>query len=315
MSTSFNPVVGQIIQSALRKIGTIDEDGTPTDAQYEDGIFMLNGMIKAWAASGIHVWTEQESILFMQPAQVEYQIGDSSPDHVAAWDDTTVTYLYSSALAGATTITVVDASEIVNGEKIGVVLDDYTTQWTTVNGAPVGNVITLTAALTGDTSANNPVFAYNTDLVRPMRVPAARRIAWDGLIETPITRMSRSTYMDLPNKYNLGTPNQYFYAPMLDKGLFYLWNAQVNNVYGIRFTAHAELLDVNYTNDTTDFPQEWIPALYWNLAQEMALDVGVSAPRWQIIQAQAAKWLDLAQSWDREPEPIYFGYSREQQER
>lgn len=58
--------------------------------------------------------------------------------------DTTLTV---AAVATNTTITVASATGINTGDNIAVLLDDDTTHFTTVNGAPAGNVITLTAAM------------------------------------------------------------------------------------------------------------------------------------------------------------------------
>ena len=40
-----------------------------------DATLALNSMIKEWAASGIHIWTTQEAILFLQQDQYRYLLG------------------------------------------------------------------------------------------------------------------------------------------------------------------------------------------------------------------------------------------------
>lgn len=72
-------------------------------------------------------------------------IGTTTGRHlVTARVDTTLSV---AAAAAATTITVVSATGIATGDNIGILLDDDTTHFTSVNGAPVGSVVTLTAAM------------------------------------------------------------------------------------------------------------------------------------------------------------------------
>jgi hypothetical protein len=59
------------------------------------------------------------------------------------------TTLSVAAAASATTITVASATGISSGDMIAVLLDDDTTHFTTVSGAPAGNVVTLTVAMPG----------------------------------------------------------------------------------------------------------------------------------------------------------------------
>ncbi len=57
------------------------------------------------------------------------------------------TTLSVAALAADTTITVASAIGIATGDNIAILLDADTTHFTTVNGAPAGSVVTLTAAI------------------------------------------------------------------------------------------------------------------------------------------------------------------------
>jgi len=67
------------------------------------------------------------------------------------------TTLAASALAGATSISVVNATGVTNGDIVGVLNDDlYTTNWTTVNSV-AGTTIGLTAGLTGACASGNRV--------------------------------------------------------------------------------------------------------------------------------------------------------------
>lgn len=323
---TFSERIAQIISAAYRKIGALAEDETPTAGMTADAQLSLNGMIKEWAASGIHIWTTQEAILFLQQAQYRYLLGTgTSPSPTTHCCDAFSYYvdeLASSAAAGTSTITLDDATGFTNGNNIGVVLDDGSTQWTTINGVPSGDVVTITAVLTGAASANNFVFTYpqTATIQSPLRIPAARRIAWQGLIETPMNRLSRKEYMDYPNKVNPGTPTQFFYAPELLNGIpqgqFYAYLNPQDSSSGVRFTYMRPLQDMT-TNPTQtgDFPIEWINTCVWNLAMEMAPEFDMPPQRWAMLKEQADAKLEMVRGWDREPEAIEFGFDYDQTSR
>lgn len=69
------------------------------------------------------------------------------------------TALSVAAIATDITITVTSAAGMATGDLIGVLLDDGTTHWTTINGAPVANVITLTVAMPSAAAIGNNVVA------------------------------------------------------------------------------------------------------------------------------------------------------------
>ena len=320
---TFAATVPTIIQAAYRKIGVIAEDETPTAGMTADATVAFNSMLKEWAASGIHIWTTQEAILFLQKGQARYLLGTgTSPTPATHCCDAfsyDISQIATNAALGASTITLADSTGFTNGDQIGVVLDSGFTQWTTINGVPVGNVVTLAAVLIGSASVNNFVFAYPTSatIQSPLRVPSARRIAWQGLIETPMTRLSRQEYMDYPNKNNPGVSTQFFYAPELLNGVphgqFYAYLSPQDSSSGARFTYARPLQDVTTNpSQSGDFPIEWINACTWNLAAELMDEFDINQIRWQRVKAMAAEKLEMVRGWDREPENVQFGIDYDQ---
>lgn len=309
-SIVWNPAVTQIVTQTLRQLGAIQDGEQPTGDMYADLVFQLNAIIKSAEATGLHVWTEEEGILFIEPAQVKYIIGgptsslNANTSDADEWLELT---LSQSALGGATSI-VLNVATVVSGQNIGVVMNDGTTFWTTVNGAPVGQTVTLTAPLpSAGTSAGNFALVYTTAINRPLRIPNARLLTLQGLNETPMTIMSRQEYMDQPNKLSPGTPTQWFYSPRRDQGLLYIWPAPVLSAWAIRFTWYRSIQDALVPGNTMDFPQEWMSALIFRLAKD---NIGIYEPPppkvAYIIQQDTYYW-DLVTSYDRESEPIIFG--------
>lgn len=326
-TSAFNPSITQMISSMYRKIGVIAEDETPTAGQFNDALFAGNAVIKEWMALGIHVWTEEEAILFFQQGQPSYSLGGASggvlgpygADNCCDANSYVLMQVAQPASAGATTITVntttaANGVTVANGNNFGVVLNTGNAFWTTVNGTPVGNVITLASPLPAGTatSAQNNAFAYATKIVRPLKVPAARRIYYQGSqngpILTPMTILSRKEYMDLPQPLTPGISTQFYYTPQLVSGIFYAWPNPQDANSGARFTYYRPLMDLTTPANTADLPQEWANGLMWAIAKEMAPEFDVPPVRWQMINKMAAEKLDLIQGYDRDPEPIYFGF-------
>lgn len=330
-ASAFNPSITQMITAMYRKIGAIAEDETPTAGMFSDALFAGNALIKEWMALGIHVWTEEEAILFFQAGQNQYQlggtltsgtnIGGAGPDNCCDASSWVPMQLAAPASAGATSVTVTNTVApngvaVTANDNFGIVLNSGVAFWTTVSGAPVGNVVTLAAPIPAgqSASAQNNAFDYTTKIVRPLKVPAARQIYYQGGQSqgprlTPMTVLSRKEYMDLPNPLDPGISTQFFYSPQLVSGIFYAWPNPQNANFGARFTWYRPLMDLTTPATTADLPQEWLNGLMWNIAMEMAPEFDVTPNRWTMIKEMAASKLDLIQSYDRETEPIYFGMS------
>lgn len=308
--SDWNPQLLFIIKDALLNCGAIDENEEPSSQLYEAELFKLNGMVKALEATGIHVWTEEEGILFLEPNQAKYVIGGSGTTANTADDaDWTQLTLALPAVATATHITLLagQGAQLVTGQNIGVIDNDGVTEWFTVASPPVADIVILSGALGVGVDAGNYALAYHTKIGRPLKVPNARLLTLNGLNETPMTVMARQQYMDLPNKINPGTPTQWFYSPRRDQGLLYVWPVPVFSNWAVRFTWYRSLQDFLDPTNTADFPQEWINPLIWGLSKESAPGYGVPEPTWQRIVQMSDMYTLLAVSYDRESEPVQFG--------
>jgi|ERR1700744_751487 len=317
--SNFNPRAIEIITAAFQIMAVIDASEVPDDTMVRQGIEVLSAMMKELEATGYHVWTEEEGILFLQQNQIRYLLGPApdgtpSPDHCADAEDYALTTLEESAIAGNASVIVADPTGIEAGDYFGIVTNDGSAFWTRVKAAPTGPVLQLVDALTGDSNAGNFVFAYTTNIERPLRIPFCRRLQYavgnnaQGNIITPLVpMMSRSQYFDLPEPRTPGTVTQAYYDPARDQGKLYVWNAPGNANFGLRFTWYRPLLVFTSTDDTADLPQEWGNALKWNLARELMLRYQVGAQRAQIINQTATAKLELVMGWDREDTSVYFG--------
>lgn len=307
---SFNPNVYKIVTGAMRLVSAIETGEAPPDDEFQDAFDALNGMVVAWQASGIHVWAEVDATLFLQPGQIDYNVGATSTDHITLSNAWVQTALASTAPPAVNSVGVQSAVGINTLDHIGIWLDAGTTFWTTVTSVS-GNAIGLASPLPSQATAGAQVVDYAQPMQRPLRAPAGRRLQFavpgGQPIETPMVPMSRLDYAATPNKKTPGTVTQFFYDPQLVLGVMHVWPAPTTNMNAMKFTAQRPLQDFVTQANTADFPQEWVSCLRFNLAKEIGLEYDVPAERWQVLLGLAKEKFDMCSTWDREPESIQFG--------
>lgn len=310
---SFNQDRDQIVKAALRKCGAIAAGETPSYQTILDASDQLNMLMKSLQATGLHVWTETEAILFLAAGQVAYTLGGTTPDHASeTYNQTTLT---GNLNAGVTSIQVASIVGINAGDNIAVTLNTGALFWTTVSGAPSGTTVNLATGLSGPAISGTFVFNYTTGLLRPLRVVQGRRYHYQSEIDTPMIELSRLDYRALPNKLNTGTVTQFFYDPRggaSTQGIFYVWPAPVDYTDAVKFTWWRPIQDFVSAANTPDLPPEWLDCIVWNLAYKMAPEYDVPPNRYAMLKEQAAMSLDLLMSWDREPESYLFGFNADQ---
>jgi hypothetical protein len=312
-----------LLTAALRIAQVIGDEETPTGPQLQNTLDAFAAMIKAWQGTGIHLWCEEECILFLQPSltavanapgQTLYQLGPGSPDHACLFQQLTQTTLASTAAAAASMITLTSAAGVQSGDNIGIQLDAGINYWTTVASTPSGNVVSLTASLPSQATGGAIVFDYTTPLMRPLRVMGGRRYVYSSGIDTPLQMWARLDYQAQPNKMTPGTTTAFFYDPQTGQGAYTnavgqmnVWPSPQTNQFGMRFTAQRPIQDLGTLANLPDFPVEWNAALKWNLAMEIGPEHGTPVEQMSIIDKQATKYYTMASEWDREPESIMFG--------
>lgn len=334
----------QIIRRALRLVGSVTAGEVPGAQEVADASEALNGMISGWQASGIHVWKEKEATLFLQPNQYMYGMGVSagglgggfSPGfnigfqtglgfagtsnvcNSLAFFNLQTTNVVIAAGTNVIPLTTTPAA-IAVGDNFGVMMSNNQLFWSFIQSI-AGNLVTIVQPLPQTVNGNAQVFDYaplnasssSCAIYRPLRVLNVRRILWSSLIETMVIPMARLDYRNLPNKNNTGEVTQYFYDPQLTNGQFWAWPNPVDSLSGLNFTYMEPIYDFNTAADYPDFPQEWIRALGWNLAEEIKLEYDVGGERAQTIAQKAAESLDLVSGWDREPESFFIGVNFDQ---
>jgi hypothetical protein len=144
---------------------------------------------------------------------------------------------------------------------------------------------------------------------KPQRVIEARRHNIASGIDTPLTEWSREEYYAMTNKGTQSTPTAFYYDPQRDGGTLYLWptaTTQVASEFVVQLTYLRSMNDVTTTISPADVPREWLLALTYGLAENLALKYGISARLMAKIEQGAAKYKALIESWDTEPASMFL---------
>jgi hypothetical protein len=302
-TSSFNATRNQIIRQAALHIGAIGADRIMNATMLSDFAYNLNGMIKRWQAKGIHVWTVSEATLFPVAGQVKYGAGGIADDHITqVYVETEAS---AGAAAGATVISVDDATAFALGDNVGITLDSGALHWSTIT-LLTATTITFALALTDSVSSTARVYGYTARIVRPLKIVNARRYDVEAATDTPIGVIARQSYRDLSLKTGAGSINQIFYDPQLSTGYIYLWRAPAAPTELLKFTWHRPLQDFNDAGNNPDMPQEWIQTIEFNLAVTMAPQFDVPPGKFAQVASLAATYLDDLMGFDRENESVMF---------
>lgn len=315
----------QIIAQSLIKVGALDPENVSsvTASQTTNTANVLNLMIKAWETKGLQLWERKYGVIFTNKGQGVYVLGNPAPsgDHssltsnllgVGGFIQTTLS-VAAAAAAGSITLTTITNTgtpgiadlSIATTFNIGIVLDSGTVQWTTVNGAPAGNVVTLTTPLTGAAAAGNKVYSYQTKLMRPLRVLDAlyRQTAGNDI---PVRIISREEYNRFGLKTSQGTSIQAYYDPQVNSGFFSFYPVPSDSVGQMYIEFQRPIDDFVNSTDDFDLPQEWGEAIVWNLAMRLIPDYRVPELTANRIERLAGKFLKEVTDWDQEQASIYF---------
>lgn len=341
---SFSYTRDQIIRRALRQVGAIAAGETPGAQEVSDASDALNAMVAQWQATGLHIWKEKEATLFLQPGIYNYGLGDPngmgdySSDYSSDYNIGSIgignvcptnsyrvlTVGSGGVAAGAQAIPVTTAGGIVVGDNFGVMMSNNQLFWSIVTSVVVtlsGIVVNINQILPNSVNGGASAYDYSQlsssitsscSIYRPLRILNVRRMLLSSLIETMVTPMARLDYRNMPNKSNTGVVTQWYYDPQLVTGQFWAWPNPVDSLSVLNFTYMEPIYDFGSAADGPDFPQEWINALVWNLAEEIKLEYDVGGERAARIEAKAAQTLDLVSGFDREPESYFLGVNFDQ---
>jgi len=100
-------------------------------------------------------WEPRHPQDFVKGVKDHQAVKDARPAPVIALSNTTMAVAGSK---GDKSIVVTSATNIADSDSIGIALDYLPTQWTFVNGTPVGTTVILNDGLLGSAAVDNEVY-------------------------------------------------------------------------------------------------------------------------------------------------------------
>ena len=309
-SADFSLTRDGIIRGAIRIVkglGGKPIAGAKTgQSEFDDTEEALNMILKEWQGLGVGLWLNREISMPFAYRDGKYSLGTSG-DHAS--ETLYVTEVTTAQDSGESTLVLDSTSGAVDGDAIGIELDDGTMQWTTINGTPASLTVTLTAALTDDVAVDNEVMFYTTMSGRPLSITEARLVS-DAGSETPLYICNRQEWMNISDKNTNGPPSHIYYDHQLDSGILNIWPRPNDVSSYLKFTARVPIQDFDASANDPDFPQEVYRAAKWCTVDEIMLEYqfegDTALQKLLIVSHRAEKYFNRMVEFDTEYGSITF---------
>ena len=293
-----------IVTKAFQKLG-IRAAETPLESfEVQDGLDDLNLMLKSWAMEGMHLWTEEEGVIFLDAGKENYLLGPSG-DKACNLDDFVATTTTADVAADVVILPVTSSTGMLAGDAAGIELDSGVRHWTTIFSVDSATQVTLVDKIPTLASSGVSLFTYTTIIERPLRVSSTRRMTYPNASEIPVDSWSRNEYFNQTIKNVQGTVNSVYYSPLLTNGRMYVWQTASDANNYLRITFERLIQDVDLSTETLDIPTEMQEAVIYNLAARLTESYTVPPRREASIIQKASYFLDLMLEWDEEVESLY----------
>lgn len=302
-STNFSVNRDTLIKDALIDVGAITTEDTPSDAIVAHASRLLNMMLKAWVADGLHLWKIRPFTLLLENGIRSYSLGPTGDNASLSMNDTTVKV---AGVATDTALDVVTTSGMVAADIICVELDDNTLHETTIQSVTDSDTVVLTDALPSGTAIGNRVYWYTTKIPRPLEIENLN-IVDSSDISRPVSLLSRSDYYNYTNKTLAGEVVQAYFDPTLTTSTLYVYNVPNKVDKTIEMIGYFPIEDMDSAANDFDIPQEWLLAVKSNLAILLAPSYGTRSEQINILRGIAVEEKDRMMGWDAEKTSVYFG--------
>ena len=126
--------------------------------------------------------------------------------------------------------------------------------------------------------------------------------------EITMSRLNRDDYTNLPNRnFTANQPYQFWFNRTVPNPEIYLWPVPSNPFVQMTVWYSKQVMNVGELTNELQIPQRWYLAVVNMLAHQMSMELPqVDLARVQYLEAQAEKYLALAEAEERDRSPIYF---------
>lgn len=163
--------------------------------------------------------------------------------------------------------------------------------WTDIEGIPQGKV--LYARLQA-----GPATVLNV----------AEFVVQDVLQEIPLSKINRDDYANLPDKWFLGRPTQFWYDKQIDQPIITLWPAPSAPFTFNQLICYVQnyIQDVGSMTDSLAVPQRWFLAIVCELSRLLNLQIPEAKGDQTMLEIEASKQLATAWASETDSSPTYI---------
>lgn len=124
-------------------------------------------------------------------------------------------------------------------------------------------------------------------------------------VDTPMARIGRSDYHNIPNKTAEGKPDRFWIDRQISLPVMYVWQTPENSTDIVDYWRLRRLYDVTAGTETADLPQRWWEAMCAGLAprlfMKLPLEIREKFPRnYDWLMGEGGRALKKARDEDRD---------------
>lgn len=247
-SSNFELDVASYVEEAFERCGLEVRTGYDLKSAKRS----LNLMLADWANRGLNQWTVEQTSITLASDIANYP-GGTLTMTVGASGSFTV----GETITGGTSAATASVTSLPSSTSIAITIPSGTfSSGETITGGTSAATTTVSAAVDLSTVQKT------IDILSVV-------ITRDGT-DYGVTRLSRSEYLNIPNKTQTGRPSQFFLDRQISPTLK-LWPVSENNTDIVKFDRLVRMDDADDYTNTLEIPFRFYPCLAAGLAYYLAI--------------------------------------------
>jgi hypothetical protein len=293
-----------LIKRSYRKCNLLAANETLPSYLIEEGVDLLNMLLKFWQSRNLFLWNRKEATLFTAYQDYEYTLGPTG-DHCT--ESYVSTQVATAASSGASTIVLDSTTGMTAADNVGIELDTGVRQWTTIASVDDSTTLTLDDTLDGAVAVDNYVVTYTTKIQRPLKILNIRSAKLNSDTEITMKDLNYDRFYELPNKKSdvTGNVSSWMYDRKLTNGKLFLYGRPADVDIILNLTYYEPIEDMDAASDDFEFPQEYQLPLYYGLAALIA-DAHNLVELLPNLQKESEKYVALMSHWDSDDGSIFI---------
>ncbi len=266
--------IDEIVEECYNRLGLFDMSGYNLKTARRS----LNIMFQEWGNRGLHYWEVGNTNITLVNGQNEYAIYRSTGDGNSNGVTSTLT---ADITTNSQTTGITIASKDRRPTEGTINVGSENISYTGFNSLELTGV---TRGVNGTTAATHSNGAAITNFVNGASDILEASFRNSSNVDSPLSKINRSTYQALSNKSATGQPSQYFVQRFIDHILItlYLTPGSTENGNVINFYYEKRIQDAGDYTNATDVPYRFVPCMVAVLTYYLSMKY--AAPRIQELK-------------------------------